>query len=379
VQAPRYNDLDALRAFAMLVVILFHVGRIAGGLRYPGGEPVESALEWFTSTAHDFQMPVFFMMSGFFGALVVSRSGTGSFMRGRLTRIGIPLVVGWLLMAPVLNALGVWGQELRGHGGSVTLGLLFGEKLHHLWFLWYLLMYCVVVLATRALAARAPAIEATARRWFAALVASRWKLFVLVPLTAAMLWPTDMWTAAVPPVFTPHLEPFVYHLAFFAFGWLLFGQRELLVTLRRAPVAYTVVALVASVAALVVLDNRGADPGDAVKLAVIVLTGLVTWSAILALLGWFHRWFAAPNPRVRYMADAAYWLYLGHLPLVLAMYYGLTEVGVPFPIKLIVVPVATVGMLLLMYERFVRYTGVGEVLHGRRERPPSSQPVAAPG
>jgi glucan biosynthesis protein C len=373
----RYHDLDALRSFAILVVILFHTGKVAGGLPDGSGPVASSALLWSTSAAHDFQMPVFFLMSGFFGALVVSRSGAGRFARGRLERIGIPLAVGWLLLVPVLNALTVWGEHVRGHETQpITAATLFGQKLHHLWFLWYLLMYCALILAIRALAARAPRVETMTRRAFAAVVGSRWKLLVLVPLTVAILWPEPLWTAAVPPEFRPHLNPFVYFAVFFGFGWLLYGQRELLPSLRRTPALYTLIALGASIAAAVVLDNRTGN-GTGPHLAVVALTALATWSSILALLGWFHRWLARPNERVRYVSDSAYWLYLGHLPLVLAIYYGLTEAGLPLVVKLVLVPLATVAILLAIYDRGVRYTAIGRVLHGPRQR--ASMPSAVPG
>ncbi|MDQ3935826.1 MAG: acyltransferase family protein, partial [Actinomycetota bacterium] len=219
----RFHDLDALRAFAILVVILFHVGMVARGFADAAVEPYKSGLRWLTAVAHDFQMPVFFVMSGFFGALVVERSGASEFARGRLVRIGVPLLAGWLVMGPVLNALTLWGENLRGGDPPpVDAGVLFTQDLHHLWFLWYLLMYCAVVLAVRAALARAQGAAGRGRGAFAALVASPWLvLAVLVPLTAIVLWPASLWTAAVPPEITPHAEPFAYHLLFFAFGWLL--------------------------------------------------------------------------------------------------------------------------------------------------------------
>jgi peptidoglycan/LPS O-acetylase OafA/YrhL len=370
--AVRYHDLDALRSFAILVVILFHTGGLAGGFPVAGGRPVQLTLVWCVSTAHDFQMPVFFMMSGFFGALAVTRSGVGPFVRGRLRRIGVPLVVGWILMVPLLNGLAVWGAHLRGKpAGPITASTLFNQNLHHLWFLWYLLMYCAVVLAVRALAARRPAMEAAVRRVFGAVVGSRWRLLALVPVTAAILVPAPLWTVAVPPKVTPYPDPFVYFGMFFAFGWLLYGQRELLAPLRRAPVAHLLLALAASIAVIAVLDNRPTD-GSSLRvthIVVITITALTTWTAVIGLLGAFHRWFSSPDARVRYVSDAAYFLFLGHLPLVRVGYYTLTKLGVPFFVKIWLVPAATVAILLLVYDRFVRYTAVGNVLHGPRSRP----------
>jgi glucan biosynthesis protein C len=376
--SARYNDLDALRAFAILVVIAYHSA--VNVLPGEAGPVSGSGLLWFVGIAHDFQMPVFFIMSGFFAALAVARSGAGPFVRGRLRRIGIPLVVGWLLMAPVLNVIFIWGQQVRGGASEpITADVLLGQRIHHLWFLWYLLMYCAVVLAVRVLADRAPTLRVLSRRVFATVVGARWRLLVLVPLTAAMVWPARGWAIVVPTVFAPQPQAFGYYLGFFAFGWLLFGKRELLPSLRRGPVLYTLVALTASIAAAVLVDNRP-DGGRALewtKLATVVLSALAAWSAILALLGWFHRWFSRPNERVRYVSDASYFLYLGHLPLVVSIYYALTEAGLPVVIRVCVAPIASVLILLGVYDRLVRYTAVGRLLHGPRVRRAEPAPVPA--
>ena len=361
----RYHELDALRAFAMLLGIVFHAWAIANTMPETASGAADLAVRFFTGTSHAFRMPLFFIMAGFFAALVVARGGPRPFVRGRTRRIGLPLVAGGLVMIPMLNAIGIWGQSVRSGGSaSVALADLVEPNAHHLWFLWYLLLYYAVALGVRAVAGAGPRTD----RAFAFAAASPLRLALLVPLTAAIIWPTPLWTSEVPTDFVPALEPFVYYGVFFAFGWLLHRHSDLLPELRRNTSAHTVVAILAAIAVVVMSEfvpNDGAGR-DLAHLAIVMTTALLTWSAIFALFGWFHRWFGRTSSRVRWVADSSYWLYLAHLPLVAALYFGMTEMGAPLVLKLVFIPVAVAAVLLWAYARFIRHGAIGRVLHGPR-------------
>jgi peptidoglycan/LPS O-acetylase OafA/YrhL len=364
-QGARYHELDALRAFAMLLGIAFHVWAIANTLPETASGASDIAVRFFTGTSHAFRMPLFFIMAGFFAALVVARGGARPFVRGRTKRIGLPLLVGGLVMIPMLNVIGLWGRSVvSGESLAIGVGDLLEPNSHHLWFLWYLLLYYAVALAIRATVTRGP----LTGRAFEFAAASPWRLALLVPLTAALIWPTPLWTSEVPTDFTPNAEPFFYYGLFFGFGWLLYAQRELLPELRRNTNAHTLVAIAAAIGVIVLSEfvPDGGTRRTLAHLAIVGTTALLTWTAIFALFGWFHRWFGRTNARVRWVADSAYWLYLAHLPLVAATYYGMTEVGVPLVVKLVVIPIGVTLLLLVAYERWIRHGAIGRVLHGPR-------------
>ena len=74
------------------------------------------------------------------------------------------------------------------------------------------------------------------------------------------------------------------------------------------------------------------------------------------------------NARVRYLSDASYWLYLMHLPLIIALQGVSFEWALPSALKLVLLIAVTAGVLLVVYEWGVRYTSVGTLLNGRRRR-----------
>ena len=49
---------------------------------------------------HGFRMPVFFLLSGFFTAMLWQRRGLGSVLKHRLQRVGLPLLGGLLHHRP---------------------------------------------------------------------------------------------------------------------------------------------------------------------------------------------------------------------------------------------------------------------------------------
>ena len=101
----RYHDLDALRAFAMLLGIVIH-----GVLSFVG-TPIWSAQDINQNPQylivldfiHGFRMPLFFLVSGFFTAMMWQKRGSMSLFFHRTKRILFPLLLGMLVLAPLLN------------------------------------------------------------------------------------------------------------------------------------------------------------------------------------------------------------------------------------------------------------------------------------
>ena len=89
----RWHDLDALRAFAMLLGIGLH----AALSFYPTVWPVQDItadadglFDEFVLFVHGFRMPLFFLLSGFFAALLWKRRGLPALLGHRLRRVVCP-------------------------------------------------------------------------------------------------------------------------------------------------------------------------------------------------------------------------------------------------------------------------------------------------
>jgi Acyltransferase family/Ankyrin repeats (3 copies) len=97
----RRPDLDALRAGAMLLGIVLHASLaffpsfwiVADRRQDPGFGIVFSAI-------HGFRMPLFFVMSGFFSAMLLYRRGRRSLLKHRFQRVFLPLLLGMVTVVP---------------------------------------------------------------------------------------------------------------------------------------------------------------------------------------------------------------------------------------------------------------------------------------
>jgi peptidoglycan/LPS O-acetylase OafA/YrhL len=97
-----------------------------------------------------------------------------------------------------------------------------------------------------------------------------------------------------------------------------------------------------------------------------VLYATMMWGFMLGFTGLFVRFAAHPSPRWRYVADSSYWVYLLHLPVVVALQVWLARVPLHWSLKLPLILLLATPVLFFSYDRLVRPTWVGRWLNGRR-------------
>lgn len=116
MQPKRYHDYDALRAFAMLLGILLH--GLMSFVELPFGMwPAQDVQRntavygFIVHALHGFRLPLFFLMSGFFTAMLWRKRGLRKLIAHRAKRILLPLVVGWFVVWPALIVVGMVGSQ----------------------------------------------------------------------------------------------------------------------------------------------------------------------------------------------------------------------------------------------------------------------------
>ena len=103
-QRGQHADLDALRAGAMGLGIVLHASlAFFPSLWIVTDSRQNSEFGIMFSAIHGFRMPLFFVMSGFFSAMLLHRRGRGSLVKHRFRRVFLPLIVGMLTIVPLTN------------------------------------------------------------------------------------------------------------------------------------------------------------------------------------------------------------------------------------------------------------------------------------
>ena len=99
------------------------------------------------------------------------------------------------------------------------------------------------------------------------------------------------------------------------------------------------------------------------QLALLVLKATYAWLMVFSLIGISRELISRESRVWRYLADVAYWLYLAHLPLLLAIQEMIRTWNLPAVVKFGLVCFGVTGILLLIHQFFLRYTFLGTVLN----------------
>lgn len=394
----RLHGLDALRGMALLLGVALHLS-----MSYlPGAEHFwivsdgerSSLLAGLFYVIHLFRMPLFFLLAGYFARLSVQRLGPAAFARDRFRRIVVPLLSAWPLMFTGIIVAVVWAAWLKG-GGQLPSESPPGPKftpddfpLTHLWFLYVLTLYYIVTLVLRGVVGfldRRGRVGDVADAGMRLLLGPWAPLLLALPL-AACLATRDGWYAwfGIPTPdqsLYPNLPALVGFGIAFGVGWLL--QRQPL-QLQRIARHWPVNLALALIALAVCLSIVGIDPllveaaPDADKLIYAIAYGTASWALTLALLGLALRRLSGHSPARRYLADASYWIYLVHLPIVMLLQVGTSQLDGPWWIEYPLALGVGMGLMLASYHGLVRYTWIGAALNGtRRQRTSAAERTVA--
>ncbi|MCB1858936.1 MAG: acyltransferase family protein [Gammaproteobacteria bacterium] len=386
----RIDALDALRAAVMILGVFLH-GAAAfmqvplSGLIWPVADPSTGwgfdLVVWYL---HGFRIPLFFLVAGFFAALLYQARGTRVFLLHRLKRIAVPLAIAIPILLPATYF--IWGAGLveRGLVTWRELGRMsFSDPvlkddllgLAHLWFLQYLLIYCF-------------AYAVTLEWWPKALrftlphpLPESWVVWFPLPWLGA----TFLLLVIKPEIYTqfdnrwvPDPLGLVYYAVFFIAGTCIYPARERLsllipryhIFLGASVALFAVPFWVLCLSPTHSADSSSLDWGFALSVS------LYSWAAVWGFLGLFLSRAKDISQRIRYLSDAAYWIYLVHLPVVGLSQVAVSRLGTWLTISIppIVVFLISVGftlsIALITYRYVVRYGVIGRWLNGPREPSP---------
>lgn len=392
----RFHALDAVRGGVLLLGVFFH----AAMSYLPGPQlwvvmdqsrSAELAVLFFT--LHIFRMTVFFVLAGFFARLLIEKRGVGSFIADRAKRIAIPLVVFWPVSLAGIIAVAIWAA-VQANGGVMPEGpppppmTAETAPLTHLWFLYVLLFFYagalvlrgVVHLIDRGGVLRARIIDPLVRL----IAGAAAPVLLAMPVAATLYYTPDwyFWFGIPTPDhgLIPNASALIIYGLAFGFGWLINRQAELLAGWGRVWGAYFVAAVGATAGCLMI---GGPTPSletathDLKMLGYAALYGFAVWAWTAAIIGFAVRHLSGHSQARRYLADASYWIYIVHLPLLMALQTLVAPYDWPWFAKYPLILGVAFAIMLASYQLFVRYSFIGAILNGKKQKPekaPRGQP-----
>lgn len=356
--SSRHYGMDWLRIGAFALLILYHVGLVFS--TWPYEFKAARSFEWVSFpllALNAWRLSLLFAISGYASAALLGRAGgLGPFLKGRLARLGIPLLFGMAVI--VTPQPWIWLRTAHGYPHSFAWfmahdyfsfrnidGIVVPAWMH-MWFVVYLLAYTIVLGALMLVPA---AVRAVVRRVFERLLAGPW----LLPLGVAAIYlarrlPGE-WVDNHD--FITDLHAHSAYLPVFLFGVLLRGSEPLRLAIMRQ---WKLAAALAVIGYLGVAAHALRYPDVAVapedwtdpfRLA----RAMQSWGAIIALFGIADRFFNREGRWRTTLAEAVFPFYIVHQTLIFVIGYALRPYRLSPVIEFIALVLGTAAGCALFY------------------------------
>ncbi len=361
----------------MLLGLVLHAGMpyhpgMAGF--WPSDPKSSRVIQIIFDFIHIWRMPLFFILSGFFANLMVTRKSWKAWWWNRLLRIGLPMVI----FLPLMSLTIPWIFKY-GFSGEFDFFYSLRSPLfpYHLWFLWHLIIFALFTILLRGaslLSAKMLNFALQVQLGFVQRGSARIKsLFVQMFFRPKI--PIGFISLCL-FVNIPSWGELIYNpLAsglYFVFGYALYGNSSLLSSMISHWSTYLIIALLMFIvhAVLVIADSWvGRDEADLEGLSELVkYTIKVSCATIFSFgfIGLAESRFREFNKTFRFISDGSYWMYLVHLPIVALISFSMFDWQIPVIVKYLFAIGLTSVISLTTYKYFVRNTAIGLLLNGRR-------------
>lgn len=386
----RFYYMDNLRAFAMLAGILFHAALAYSPLVHnfwvSADADKSTMLDMFSWFSHLFRMPLFFFLSGFLALMLLEKRGVKAYLKNRSLRILLPLIVFLPILAWVTFESIFWAIENVKNQPPIlkTIAAAMAEstgksptiKTFHLWFLFNLYLFCLLVAA----------LFKTGffnNNKFLTKLSTKHIVFI-IPL---LLIPSLMTQSAPhPPAdkIYPELWSFGYYGLIFLGGCVLFTRKGLLDQLESYRTYMLVASLVGfslyyylipkelSLAEIIAFKKHGPTI-DMKHFLLAFLSAFISVYMTLVCVLASRQFLNYQSQFLRFIADSSYWVYLVHLPVLYMVQFMLVDLDLNLWLKFIIGSVVTVAVGMISYLFFVRKTPIGWMLNGKKQQTTASK------
>lgn len=376
--------MDTLRASMMMLGIVLHAS-----ITYIGGEPSNGwplrdpsadsgFLLWLLQIIHNFRMPIFMLIAGFFAALLFYERSPAKMLRNRFDRLVLPFAVFVVLLWPLViltfsysNAIFEFDEPFESVIGTAFVSTTLGsfsepgrwipETTMHLWFVYYLILFSVTSFGLGMLFKRLPSASARIKQQVEKLLQSPIrKLLLFAFFTFLILYLMgDSWVSTSTS-FIPDPETFVFYFFFYMSGWVIFKAKDHLETFMDHDWLMVLSGVV------IFTISFHVEMFDELTELGALTNSVCVWLFIFGFTGLFMRYFNDHYAKLRYVSDSAYWVYLLHLPLTAGLPGLIGDWPVPGFVKFLFVVAMTVLVCFVTYHYFVRATVIGQFLNGRK-------------
>jgi glucans biosynthesis protein C len=343
----RLYFLDNLRVVLVMLVIAHHVGQAYGptGGSWPIMEAARAPiLGPFFTVNRSFFMSLFFMISGYFTVMSFESGGVRRFVKTRLQRLGLPVLV-WALVVTV--PFQVFVQKIPAW--PVDVG--------HLWFIEHLLIFSLVYAFWRVLTKDRRLAERPALNPPGVLPILGLALVIAVASGIVREWyPIDRWEIYFGFIKVMWADV-PRDLAFFIVGLLAYRHGWVRKFPTRAGLGWLAVGLGLTLFwyayELGWTGNLVPYTGLAAGVLRLLWEGVFVCAICIGLTVLFRELWNTGSRLSRTLSQAQYAAYILHIPLVLLVQFAVLGLPLPPLVKFVVVTLVAIP-LTFVFSSWVR-------------------------
>jgi glucans biosynthesis protein C len=362
----RHYYLDWIKVLAMMIVFLYHCSMFFNSFDWhiKNNTINHTYVEFFSLLVGNWIMPIFFVLSGMSTYYALKRRNSTSFMKERLLRLGIPLLLGiFLLSPPQVYIERITNHQFNGSfmqfyphyfdglyleiGGTGNFAF-FG---HHLWYLLMLLLFSGITLPfflkTRTEAARK---EFTILHY----------LFIPIPLSIAAL--------TVNSIVNLGSWGIIFYLLLYISGFYFFARESLRQFVRKTGLLAGGLSILFTAIYLYWVIFYGFPLITGVSWAIFMIVRVIlVWNTLFFMLFLGDKYLDFTNRTLKYASEASMPFYILHQPIIIVIGYFIYSIDWPIPLKIIVLISLSFALIMCIYHFMIRRVNYLRLLFGLKE------------
>ncbi|MBI4789387.1 MAG: acyltransferase family protein [Chloroflexi bacterium] len=368
----RRYSLDWLRVMMILSVFIYHSTRFFNLGDWHIKNPITyGSVEVFENAFETWMMPLAFLISGATVFYALGKSGVGSFVKDKVLRLFVPLVVGIFTH----SALQVYLERVS-HGqfsgsffefyphyfdGVYGLGGNFGWMGIHLWYLEMLFVFTLIFL---------PLFLLFKRGWGQRLLAGLGNALALPGAAFLLVIPAIVIRNGVPMDEPLGWDVFggwgiLSHAWFFVSGFVIASSERMQQSIQRLRWVWLIAAILLTATQV---GHAIANPGEYSQVE------LQAYLWMLAFLGIAGKHVNFSTPRLQRANEGVLPFYILHQPVLIVIGYFVVQWAIPDPSKWAIIAAGSFAITIMLYEILVRRSNILRFLFGMR--PLAQAPVA---
>jgi glucan biosynthesis protein C len=364
-QFIRQYDLDWIKVLATLIVFLYHCSMFFNPFDWHIKNNVinRTYIDFFSLFVGNWIMPIFFMISGISTYYALQKRNFQSFVKERLVRLGIPLLLGiFILSPPQVYIERITNDQFDGSffkffphyfdglyleiGGTGNFSF-FG---HHLWYLLELLLFSMITLPFFLNVKKGVGCKAFGTFHY---------LVMPIPLMIVALTANNVVNLASWGI--------IFYLILFIYGYYFFSRESLREFVRRVGVFAGYLSAFSTAGYIFWAMYIGFPMNVSINWGIfMILRVILVWNVLFFILYLGDKYLNFINSTLKYTSEASMPFYVLHQPIIIMLGFFIYNLEWAVPVKVVfLVPVAFT-IIMILYHFIIRRFNLLRVMFGLR-------------